>query len=124
MTNVIISCYYNFIICIKTYIKRYCERTKYEIFRRAKVSLKSINDYSPIAYRITNNDGEFSKRVNTETNPKAIFNIKYLDYKPNKMNIDIPSGYQIKTEIMTLEDQVEQLNVVTIIVKVRILYLV
>ncbi|MGK0253208.1 MAG: hypothetical protein ACI9OE_000670 [Mariniflexile sp.] len=35
--------------------------------------------------------------------------------------MDIPSRYQINTEIMTLEDQVEQLNVVTIIVKVRIL---
>ncbi|MGK0253209.1 MAG: hypothetical protein ACI9OE_000671 [Mariniflexile sp.] len=41
-----------------------------------KVYLKSINDYIPIAYRITNNDVEFSKRVNTETIPKAIFNIK------------------------------------------------
>jgi hypothetical protein len=38
--------------------------------------------------------------------------------------MDIPSGYEINTEIMTLEDQVEQLNVVTIIGKVRILYFI
>ncbi|MDO5970447.1 outer membrane beta-barrel protein [Flavivirga aquimarina] len=83
----------------------------------ATVYLQSIKDSIPIAYGITNKDGEFSIRVNTENGSKAIFNIAYLGYKPYKKNIDVPSGDLLNMGIITLEDQIEELNVVSIIGK-------
>jgi hypothetical protein len=60
----------------KLTLKGIVKKQSIKFLEGAKVYLKSINDYIPVAYRITNNNGEFSKRVNTEINPKAIFNIK------------------------------------------------
>ena len=83
----------------------------------ATVYLQSVRDSIPLAYGITNKEGVFSIHVNTENDLKAIFNIAYLGYKPYKKDIDIPIGNQLNMGILTLKDQVEQLNVVSIIGK-------
>ena len=83
----------------------------------ATVYVQSIKDSIPIAYGITNKNGEFSLQVNTETDTKTIFNIAYMGYKPFKELINVPKTNQLNLGIVTLEDQVEQLNVVSIIGK-------
>lgn len=83
----------------------------------ATVYLQSIKDSIPISYGITNKNGEFSLQVNAGGDTKAIFNIAYLGYKPYKKDIDIPKGNKLNLGIITLDDQVEQLNVVSIIGK-------
>ncbi|MFD0989503.1 outer membrane beta-barrel protein [Mariniflexile jejuense] len=87
------------------------------ILEGATVYLQSIKDSIPIAYGITNKSGEFSIQVNTETDSKAIFNIAYMGYKPFRKIIDVPSGKQLNLGNLTLEDLVEELNVVSIIAK-------
>lgn len=87
------------------------------VLEGATVYLQSIQDSIPISYGITNKNGEFSLQVNTEDDKKAIFNIAYLGYKPYLQNIDVPSGDELNLGIVTLEDQVEELNVVSIIGK-------
>jgi hypothetical protein len=83
----------------------------------ATVYLQSIQDSVPIAYGITNKNGEFSIRVNTENDSKAIFNIAYLGYQPYKKDIDVPTTDLLNMGVLTLEDQVEELNVVSIMAK-------
>lgn len=83
----------------------------------ATVYLQSIKDSIPIAYGITNKNGEFSIRANTESDSKFIFNIAYLGYKPYLKDMDVPKGDQLNMGVVTLEDQVEELNVVSIIGK-------
>lgn len=83
----------------------------------ATVYLQSIKDSIPISYGITNKSGKFSLEVNTEDDKKAIFNIAYLGYKPYKKDINVPSGKELNMGIVTLDDQVEELNVVSIIGK-------
>ncbi|MFG6687700.1 outer membrane beta-barrel protein [Mariniflexile sp. HNIBRBA6329] len=87
------------------------------ILEGATVYLQSIKDSIPISYGITNKSGEFSLQVNTETDSKAIFNIAYLGYKPYRKDIDVPSGKELSLGTITLDDQVEELNVVSIIGK-------
>src|SRR5690606_4394677 len=74
-------------------------------------------DSIPISYGITNKNGEFSLQVNAGDDSKAIFNIAYLGYKPYKKDIDIPKENKLNLGIITLDDQVEELNVVSIIGK-------
>ncbi|HMR15223.1 MAG TPA: carboxypeptidase-like regulatory domain-containing protein, partial [Mariniflexile sp.] len=83
----------------------------------ATVYVQSIKDSVPIAYGITNKNGAFSLQVNTETDSKAIFKIAYLGYKPYKQDINVPEGKQLHLGTIVLEDQIEQLNVVSIIGK-------
>ena len=83
----------------------------------ATVYIQSIKDSIPMAYGITNKTGEFSIRVNTENDSEAIFNIAYLGYKPYLKVIEVPSGDKLKMGIIELNDQVEELNVVSIIGK-------
>lgn len=83
----------------------------------ATVYIQSIKDSIPLSYGITNNSGEFSLQVNTETDSKAIFNIAYLGYKPYRQDIMVPNGKQLNMGDVILEDQIEQLNVVSIIGK-------
>jgi Outer membrane protein beta-barrel family len=83
----------------------------------ATIYLQSIKDSVPIAYGITNKNGEFSVQVNAEDDSKAIFNIAYLGYKPYKKDIEVPNGNQLNLGVITLEDQVEELNLVSIIGK-------
>ncbi len=87
------------------------------ILEGATVYLQSIKDSIPIAYGITNKSGTFSIQVNTETDSKAIFNIAYMGYKPYRKIIDVPSGTQLNLGNLTLEDLVEELNIVSIIAK-------
>lgn len=87
------------------------------VLEGATVYLQSIKDSIPISYGITNKSGEFSLQVNTETDSKAIFNIAYMGYKPFRKDIDVPTGKQLNLGNLTLEDQVEELNVVSIIAK-------
>lgn len=81
----------------------------------ATVYLQSIKDSIPVAYGITNKNGEFSIHVNTQKDSKAIFNVAYLGYKPYKKDIDVPTGNLLNLGVVTLDDQVEELNVVSII---------
>ncbi len=83
----------------------------------ATVYVQSISDSVPISYSITNKKGEFSLQVNTENNKKAIFNIAYLGYKPYQTNIEVPETNRLNMGDVTLEDRVEELNVVSIIGK-------
>lgn len=83
----------------------------------ATVYVQSIKDSIPLSYGITNNNGEFSLQVNTETDTKAIFNIAYLGYKPFRRDIAVPNGKQLNMGAVTLEDQIEQLNVVSVIAR-------
>ncbi|MDO7173816.1 outer membrane beta-barrel protein [Mariniflexile sp. AS56] len=87
------------------------------VLEGATVYLQSIKDSIPIAYGITNKNGEFSLQVNTENDSKAIFNIAYLGYKPYRQDINVPAGKQLDMGFITLDDQVEELNVVSIIGK-------
>ncbi|MFI0429497.1 outer membrane beta-barrel protein [Mariniflexile sp. HMF6888] len=87
------------------------------VLEGATVYLQSIKDSIPISYGITNKNGEFSLQVNTENDSKAIFNIAYMGYKPFKKDIDVPTGKQLNLGSLTLEDQVEELSVVSIIGK-------
>ncbi|CAH8283768.1 carboxypeptidase-like protein [Mariniflexile fucanivorans] len=87
------------------------------VLEGATVYIQSITDSIPIAYGITNKNGEFSLQVNTENDSKAIFNIAYMGYKPYKEDITVPTGKQLNMGIVTLEDQIEELNVVSIIGK-------
>ncbi|MEN3324516.1 outer membrane beta-barrel protein [Mariniflexile soesokkakense] len=83
----------------------------------ATVYLQSIKDSIPISYGITNKNGEFSLQVNTENDSKAIFNIAYLGYRPYRQDITVPNGKELNMGAITLNDQVEELNVVSIIGK-------
>lgn len=83
----------------------------------ATVYLQSIKDSIPIAYGITNKNGEFFIHANTESDSKFIFNIAYLGYKPYRKDVDVPNGDQLKMGVVTLDDQVEELDVVSIIGK-------
>ena len=85
------------------------------VLEGATVYVQSIKDSIPISYGITNKNGEFSLQVNTETDSKAIFNIAYLGYKPYKQIINVPNGKELNMGFITLDDQVEELNVVSII---------
>ncbi|WP_445736157.1 outer membrane beta-barrel protein [Mariniflexile sp.] len=85
------------------------------VLEGATVYLQSIKDSIPISYGITNKEGKFSLQVNTETDSKAIFNIAYLGYKPYRQVIDVPKGKELNMGFVTLDDQVEELNVVSII---------
>lgn len=87
------------------------------VLEGATVYLQSIKDSIPIAYGITNKNGEFSIQVNAEDDKKAIFNIAYLGYKPYMKDIDVPSGNKLDLGVVTLKDQVEELNVVSIVGK-------
>ena len=83
----------------------------------ATVYLQSIKDSVPISYGITNKNGKFSLQVNAENDKKAIFNIAYLGYKPFLKDINIPEGDLLNMGDITLDDQVEELNVISIIGK-------
>ena len=81
----------------------------------ATVYLQSITDSIPISYGITNKNGKFSLQVNAEDDKSAIFNVAYLGYKPYKKDIDVPIEDELDLGIITLENQIEELNVVSII---------
>ncbi|MFV0540644.1 MAG: TonB-dependent receptor domain-containing protein [Aestuariibaculum sp.] len=83
----------------------------------ATVYVQSITDSVPIAYSITNKEGGFSLKVNTETDTKAIFNIAYLGYKPYQKTFDIPTVDNLNLGFVILNNNVEELNVVSIIGK-------
>jgi len=83
----------------------------------ATVYLQSFKDSIPIAYGITNKKGEFSIQVNAEDDSKVIFNIAYLGYKPFKKDLEVPLGNQLNLNVITLEDKIEELNVISIIGK-------
>ncbi|MFB9052893.1 outer membrane beta-barrel protein [Formosa undariae] len=81
----------------------------------ATVYLQSIQDSIPISYGITNKNGEFSFQVNTEDDSKAILNVAYMGYKPFMMDINVPTGKELNVGVVTIEEQIEELNVVSII---------
>ncbi|MEL0457007.1 outer membrane beta-barrel protein [Flavobacteriaceae bacterium SZ-1-7] len=83
----------------------------------ATVYLQSISDSVPMSYGITNKKGEFSLQVNAEEDKKAIFNIAYLGYKPYTKEIDVPNGDQLNLGVITLENQVEELNEISVVGK-------
>ncbi|MEI6864994.1 outer membrane beta-barrel protein [Flavicella sp.] len=85
------------------------------VLKGATVYLQSIKDSVPIAYTITNNKGKFSMRVNSGTDSKVIFNIAYLGYEPYVKDIDVPSGDKLNMGDVILNNQIEELNIVTII---------
>ncbi|WP_159023010.1 outer membrane beta-barrel protein [Formosa sp. L2A11] len=87
------------------------------VLEGATVYLQSIKDSIPIAYGITNKNGAFSIQVNTEDDSKAIFNIAYMGYVPYQQDINVPDGKELNMGVVTIEEQVEQLNVVSIIAK-------
>ncbi|MBD0823930.1 outer membrane beta-barrel protein [Aestuariibaculum marinum] len=88
-----------------------------KVLEGATVYIQSIKDSVPMAYGITNKNGEFSIQVNVEDDKKAIFNIAYLGYKPYLKDIDVPEGNTLNLGEVVLQDQVEELNVVSIVGK-------
>ncbi|WP_157691871.1 outer membrane beta-barrel protein [Polaribacter sp. KT25b] len=87
----------------------------FDVLNGATVYLQSIKDSIPIAYGITNKKGEFSLPVNAGTDTKIIFNIAYLGYKPYVKNIDVPKGGELNMGDIILSNQIEELDVITII---------
>lgn len=68
-----------------------------------------------MAYGITNNAGKFSIRVNAEDQSRVLFNIAYLGYKSYNKDILVPDRYEFNMGTMTLENQIEELELVSII---------
>lgn len=87
------------------------------VLEGATVYLQSIKDSIPIAYSITNKTGAFSMRVNSGSDLKTIFNIAYLGYKPYIKDLNVPSGDFLDMGEVIIKDQIEELNVVSIIAK-------
>ncbi|GAA4235874.1 outer membrane beta-barrel protein [Postechiella marina] len=87
------------------------------VLEGATVYLQSIKDSIPIAYSITNKMGEFSMRVNSGLDSKTIFNIAYLGYKPYIKDLNVPSGDFLDMGDVIIKDQIEELDVVSIIAK-------
>ncbi|QDO94143.1 TonB-dependent receptor [Formosa sediminum] len=87
------------------------------VLEGATVYLQSIKDSIPMSYGITNKNGEFSIPVNAEDDSKVIFNVAYLGYKPFIKDINVPEGKALNIGAITIEEQVEELNVVSIIAK-------
>lgn len=83
----------------------------------ATIYLQSIKDSIPIAYGITNKRGEFSLRVNPGEDSKIIFNIASLGYEPYIKNVNVPSGGELNMGQIVLDNQVEELDVITIIAR-------
>lgn len=83
----------------------------------ATVYLQSMQDSIPIAYTITNKKGEFSMRVNPGTDSKIIFNIAYMGYEPYVKDVDVPLGGQLIMTDIILKNQLEELNIVTVIAR-------
>jgi hypothetical protein len=81
----------------------------------ATVFIQSIKDSVVMAYGITNNAGKFSIRVNAEDESKVLFNIAYLGYKSFSKDILVPEGDELNMGDLTLENKIEELNVVSII---------
>ncbi|MBJ6368326.1 outer membrane beta-barrel protein [Snuella sedimenti] len=92
------------------------DNTSY-VLEGASVYLQSIKDSVVMAYGITNKEGAFSIRVNAEDAPKIRFNIAYLGYKPFSKDVLVPEGDNLNIGTIELEDQVEALDVVSVIGK-------
>ncbi|MDN3665398.1 outer membrane beta-barrel protein [Algibacter miyuki] len=83
----------------------------------ATVYVQSLKDSITMAYGITNKAGEFSININSEGEPKLLFNVAYLGYKPYAKDIAVPAENKFDMGTVTLADQIEELNVVSIIGK-------
>lgn len=81
----------------------------------ATVFLQSTKDSIILAYGITNKEGQFSIRVNAENDKKVLFNVGYLGYQPYSKDITVPTGDKLDMGIIVLEDELEQLNAVSIV---------
>ena len=83
----------------------------------ATVYVQSIKDSITMAYGITNKTGQFSININAEEETKLLFNVAYLGYQPYSKDIDVPTGNKFDMGTVTLADQAEQLDVISIIGK-------
>ncbi|MFY0712934.1 outer membrane beta-barrel protein [Seonamhaeicola sp. NFXS20] len=83
----------------------------------ATVYLQDIKDSVVVAYGITNKDGKFSIKVNAETSSSVLFNIGYLGYKPYSKEIQVPKTDMLDVGFIILEEEIEQLNSISIIAR-------
>ncbi len=83
----------------------------------ATVYVQSLKDSITMAYGITNKTGQFSININAEEETKLLFNVAYLGYQPYSKDIDVPTENKFDMGTVTLSDQIEQLNVISIIGK-------
>lgn len=82
----------------------------------ATVFIQSAKDSAVLAYAITNKNGAFSVKVNSEEDEEILFNIGYIGFKPFRKLIPVPtSSESLILETVTLEEMVEELEVVTVI---------
>lgn len=83
----------------------------------ATVYVQSLKDSITMAYGITNKTGQFSININAEEETKLLFNVAYLGYQPYSKDIDVPTENKFDMGTVTLSDQIEELDVVSIIGK-------
>ncbi|RED48318.1 outer membrane beta-barrel protein [Seonamhaeicola aphaedonensis] len=83
----------------------------------ATVFLQSVQDSLVLAYGITNKDGQFSIKVSTEEALVVILNVGYLGYKPYSKKIEVPKSDNWNVGFITLDEQIEELNAVSVIAR-------
>ena len=81
----------------------------------ATVFVQGVQDSLVLAYGITNKDGRFSIKVDAEQAKKIVFNIAYLGYKPYNKVINVPQADFLDAGVIVLNDDLEKLEVVSII---------
>ena len=87
------------------------------VLNGATVYVQSVKDSVPIAYGITNKNGFYSLRVNSGDDTKVIFNIASLGYEPYIKVVNVPSSGALNMGYIVLNNDVEQLDVITIIAR-------
>ncbi|WP_143150421.1 outer membrane beta-barrel protein [Arenibacter nanhaiticus] len=83
----------------------------------ATVYVQSIKDSTTMAYAITDKKGEFSIRVNAESESKLLFKVAYLGYKTYSRDIKVPQEDRLHLGDITIEEQLEELTEVFLVGK-------
>ncbi|AUC20784.1 MULTISPECIES: outer membrane beta-barrel protein [Polaribacter] len=87
------------------------------VLNGATVYVQSAKDSVPIAYGITNKNGEYSLRVNAGEDSKVIFNIASLGYEPYIKIVNVPQNGTLNMGYLVLNNEIEELDVITIIAR-------
>ena len=87
------------------------------VLNGATVYVQSVKDSVPIAYGITNKNGEYSLRVNSGEDSKVIFNIASLGYQPYIKVVKVPLNGTLNMGYIVLNNDIEELDVITIIAR-------
>ncbi|MDN3619892.1 outer membrane beta-barrel family protein [Polaribacter undariae] len=87
------------------------------VLNGATVYVQSAKDSVPIAYGITNKNGEYSLRVNAGEDSKVIFNIASLGYESYIKIVNVPQNGTLNMGYLVLNNEIEELDVITIIAR-------